>query len=335
MDTTQHIYIERIYKSRSFIMGVAMLTIMLFHQRFIGSNEYLFMMPFIKFGHWGVDIFFFLSGIGIVFSLAKYDLKTFCKRRLLRLIPSCLLFGIVKSVWIFFIQGKSITFFSFLSFDLWFIRALILFYIISPLLFLTLNKNTAYTSITSLIASAILAMLNFYIIKSIFSINNIYSLPFTLFVWPLWRLPVYVTGMVIATNGLRWLISFPRRMYSIGIICILGEFTFAFGASTYSWSNVLGLKSIITYYLLILAIPAMIDMLVRINLSIPAFLQKLITNIGILSLELYLVHEFIFKNLVSNFGTGWIQFIIAFLLSFITAYILKYFSAKITPVFSK
>ena len=62
-----------IARSRTFLMGLAMIVIMLFHNSF-GVLGY-FALPFSVYGHWGVDVFIFLSGFGIYHALKKNGLK--------------------------------------------------------------------------------------------------------------------------------------------------------------------------------------------------------------------------------------------------------------------
>lgn len=87
---------EIISKNRTAIMGFAMMSIMLFHQPFFYGN------PFVDFFHlygfWGVEVFLFVSGFGIVHSLKKNSLAIYYTNRLKRLLPSCLLVGIGKYV---------------------------------------------------------------------------------------------------------------------------------------------------------------------------------------------------------------------------------------------
>ena len=49
-------------------MGLSMLSIMLFHQYLSSVFPFNF---FHNFGYWGVDVFLFLSGAGLVYSLNK------------------------------------------------------------------------------------------------------------------------------------------------------------------------------------------------------------------------------------------------------------------------
>lgn len=73
---------ELISKYRTPIMGCAMIVVMLFHQPFI-SDSYVDGL-FRLFGYWGVEIFLFVSGFGIVYSLQRNDVRTYYRNRMRR-----------------------------------------------------------------------------------------------------------------------------------------------------------------------------------------------------------------------------------------------------------
>ncbi len=88
-------------KSRTWLMGLVMISVMLFHQIF--HLPFLECFPFSFFhhyGHYGVDVFLFLSGFGIWFPLhnnKQGGVMSFYARRLWRIWPYCLVAG-----WIIF-----------------------------------------------------------------------------------------------------------------------------------------------------------------------------------------------------------------------------------------
>lgn len=86
---------NNISKSRSMLMGLAMVAILLFHQEFVKGNPILDF--FNHYGHWGVQIFIFVSGFGIWYALNKdnYSLKAFYARRLIRIMPASILGGVL------------------------------------------------------------------------------------------------------------------------------------------------------------------------------------------------------------------------------------------------
>lgn len=75
---------------RTEIMGVATLMILLGHSVFYGQGfiDYGCLQDIFTLGYCGVDIFLFLSGFGLTFSMRKNDTKPFYVHRFLRIAPS-------------------------------------------------------------------------------------------------------------------------------------------------------------------------------------------------------------------------------------------------------
>ena len=82
------IELANVSRYRGELMGAAMLFIILFHVPLARSNEFFGLR---RCGNVGVDMFLFLSGIGLWFSWVKNpDVWRFYKRRLLRIYPAWL-----------------------------------------------------------------------------------------------------------------------------------------------------------------------------------------------------------------------------------------------------
>lgn len=143
-------FLKDISVHRSAIMGISIIAILLFHQDFVSSFP---LNMFHYFGYWGVDVFLLLSGMGLVNSLHKYPIRIFYRRRLLRLLPSCFFCGIIKCftflvIGTFIIIPNNFNFingFSLFSLDLWFIRAILVYYLLSPWLHKYLLEKTSIT----------------------------------------------------------------------------------------------------------------------------------------------------------------------------------------------
>ena len=142
---------QEISNNRSFLMGIAMLSIMLFHQGWIyGWNPFFAFFHF--FGNWGVDIFFFVSGFGLYYSLSKDgNIASFYKRRLLRLLPICLVCGLFRYIvdhilpvgvggYPTGVHEVSSNWMTILSWDRWFIPVIMVYYLLMPLLFHGIEK---------------------------------------------------------------------------------------------------------------------------------------------------------------------------------------------------
>ena len=299
---------------RSSIMGMSMLSIMLLHQCFTSVVPFNI---FHNFGNWGVDVFLFLSGMGMVNSLEKNTLKEFYKRRFVRIVPSCFLCGSLKYI-IFYLIGSSMFvlkeglhfgIWSISSFDLWFIHTIIILYIIALLLHYMIEKWLSITIITILA----LFIINGIIIRpdvgyDWFSLLGIFS-------WTVDRLAVFFLGMLIVIKKRKININYSfSAFFLIAAICfkLLGKIDNDF--SVFRACEFLALT--ISMPLLILS---NIFVLERIHL----ICLKSFSYLGTYSFELYLIHEFIFWSIkiyfenVNPFCLLLISFIISFLVAFL------------------
>ena len=144
-----------ISKSRGILMGIATLSVALFHSYYyhfenITSNEALidFLYFLRKTGNIGVDIFLFLSGIGLYFSFSKNsNVKDFWKKRLLRILPAVLIVAVTYSIYkrvslnVFFNKVFLIEFFINGERDFWYFSLAIILYILYPLLHKIIDKK--------------------------------------------------------------------------------------------------------------------------------------------------------------------------------------------------
>ena len=185
---------EIISSNRSFLMGIAILWVVLYH---IPEECTLPVIGFIKnAGYGGVDIFIFLSGFGSFYSLKKNeDALSFLKRRLIRLFPSYLLF-----ITIFMIVQKvtSKLYFTEICGNLtmtgwwagtpdqfnWYIDCIILFYILAPYIFGVIKRGTG-----KILATTLMILFAFLI-----SIGFMHSQQLIAMV----RLPIFILGFAFA-----------------------------------------------------------------------------------------------------------------------------------------
>lgn len=306
---------------RASIMGLSMLSIMLFHQYFTSTIPFNL---FHNFGYWGVDVFLFLSGMGLVNSLNNNSIKVYFSRRFNRLIPSCFLCGSLKYI-VFLLLGSSVAvlkdglnigILSLLSLDLWFIPTIIILYALSPIFFISLKKLPIFFA--SIVLFTFFA--NGILIKP--EVGYEWLSPIGIFSWTTERLPVFCAGMFVAMKG-EWIdgkISYlvPFLISAIGLVFLeKTEYSFV------------GIQALICFALMI-GMPALILLLIKALEKTPNKLIKTINFFGHYSLELYLVHEFIFWTLKINFES-YNPFLMLFMggtLSCISAYTCKYIIAK-------
>lgn len=128
-------------------MGWAIIFIMLCHIQYTCFDNSFFMKVlrfFFKKGEFGVDVFLFLSVVGLCYSYENNTIKVFYFNRLKRLFPMyfvflCLSFVFFKSnlhiVRVVFLQITGLSNFMGNQLDEWFIPAIIIIYASFPLLF--------------------------------------------------------------------------------------------------------------------------------------------------------------------------------------------------------
>ena len=305
-------------------MGLSILSIMLFHQCFTSSIPF---NVFHNYGYWGVDIFLFLSGMGLVKSLNNNSLKIYYLHRFNRIIPSCVLCGSLKyCIYLLYSSlavlkdGLNLGIWSIMSLDLWFIPAIMILYTVSPILYYLIKKWTLPT-IT--------------IITFVFLINGVlirpkvgydWLSPIGIFAWTIERLPVFVAGMYITMKkGLidqKFRYSFPFLF--ISILLVLLEKT---------EMTIHGIQAV-RFLTLLIGMPSLIYLCIIIIRKLPNKAIIVINFFGTYSLELYLVHEFIFWSLKVSYNntSSFLLLFISFMLSCVTAYTSKLMSKKISQI---
>lgn len=306
-------YIELLSRNRTFIMGVAILSVMLFHQGWLHSYFFKF-FGFV--GHFGVDIFFFVSGFGIVYSLKKNDVLTFYRRRIIRIFPPLILFGTVK-----FILTKYVAFFRefgsgwtlFFSFGLWFIWVILFFYLISPAILKLINKR--FNGIVFLIVIVFLIFLG----------GGYYSFPNTIR-WGVVRFPAFLLGMMIALSRP----NLNDKYIRYGIIFVI----FAAVFRLLRHIGLINCTDLFTFLILVFGLPSLCYWLSVVNRFLNnGILSQFFNYCGVRSLELYIVHGFVFWSIKQLQLPDVLGFLLGFSLSIIIAEVLYQTKLKVNKLF--
>lgn len=183
-----------ISENRTLIMGIAMFAILLFHQQWF--HGYGWDKFFYHFGYWGVDFLLFVSGFGITHSLEKNTTGVYFHNRIVRILPYCLAFGVVRGLLYYNgIHGFPPNFHPpvalvFCCLDLWYIEAILVYYLIAPLF----KKVVDRWALLAFLLSIIIWLLPRYIDTTDFFAY--YHIP-QRSLWAIDRLPVFVFGMCI------------------------------------------------------------------------------------------------------------------------------------------
>jgi len=137
---------------RSALMGMATIWVYIFHLHYLvfpwNSPIVQYEMFLKSSGFGGVDIFLFLSGIGMTYAISKSNVPVFYAKRISRLILPVLLTGIARaltenwSISSFFANVTGYSFYtkSIYSF-LWYVQALVFLYLLFPLFWKGFQKT--------------------------------------------------------------------------------------------------------------------------------------------------------------------------------------------------
>ena len=300
---------------RSTLMGVAMLSIMFSHQRFVHVFPF---NVFESFGHWGVDVFLFLSGMGMVGSLMAHTVKEFYFRRFKRLIPLCVLCGTIK-YGVFLLSGSvlenlevglNIGPWSIFSLDLWFVWSIFFYYLLSPLFFRWL-KSYPYVF---MLLSFVMAFIMHY--KFAEKVGYDWLNPLGIALYTIDRLPVFLIGMLVAI--------YKERLQNYHFLC-----SATFAIITVCLALLLKVNYLpsplqaFVYPLLSLGVLSIITIQVALFQRSSEKIVMPLSFIGKHSLEIYLVHEFVFAAFLLTLFTRCNHYLLllsSFVLSIIVAW---------------
>lgn len=187
---------------RDYMMGFAIILILIFHTLNM-AMDYKFFLPLyyvVRSGYIGVDVFMFTSGIGITYSLTKNkDISMFYKKRLMRIFPMYIpvVFLYTMTAYILHQCKASLIITNCLAVSYWFcdnpfvfnwyIPAILLFYLISPVIYQILKKPE--NRILKLIFLWFLALILIVDVSEIFHLEK-YRIVMC-------RFPVFCIGMAI------------------------------------------------------------------------------------------------------------------------------------------
>ncbi|MDR3189819.1 MAG: acyltransferase family protein [Lactobacillaceae bacterium] len=285
-------------KYRTQLMGLAMLWVMLYHFATYGSNNTPApFRQFVSLGFGGVDIFIFVSGIGMYSSLLKDSaVRSFFKKRFSRIMPNY--YMVIILVTLFSLFGLGIKFdwniiinellifpywFTGIAFN-WYIPAILTFYLISPLYF-KVFMNVKSKGLLTLGASIVVLGLSVLI----YGLNaaNVINLDIQV---ALTRIPIFFIGFYFAhlmKNAVQiklnvWLVAIITAIVIIAELLILKKLNPNF------------LRASGLYWYLFIIITPLLSLLITTTLNWLAphgkWLLSTLTWLGANSLDIYLIH---------------------------------------------
>lgn len=300
---------KEILDRRNGIYGITAIWIVLYHICIKGWIPYIpILSPVIQVGNGGVDVFLLLSGYCLCLSWKKNpDLKLFYKKRFIRILIPYLLISIpffaIKHCIMqpdtenhllnFILDISGYSFWRSHVLNVWFVHAILLFYIIFPIIYKYVSKGLVW-SVSLFIC---IVILNYIACNKLHFVHQV-SIASS-------RLPAFILGVVMACHKIQLKVSKKALLVSI-IFMIVYSYTIQFN----------GFKPTTLLYnsYILIILPSIICMYYMVRPWSSNFFNWL----GGMSLEIYLTHVLLL-NIMTHYKLidkiGYFLFPLVFIVS--------------------
>lgn len=342
--SNKKIEINCISEIRGLLMGMATILVLLFHSPLIDFGKIFTpsiateILNFIKtIGNCGVDLFLFISSIGLYFSFSKNNIKTFYKNRFLKIMPSLIFvnyiyFGLVKKLTLREICSKIFFIDLFTKGDRtsWYFTLIIILYLVYPLIHKLIEK---------LEIKGVILLINFIIVSNLL-INICFPYLYYNIEIALTRIPVFILGAYFGNLSIKKIIISKEAKTLSFLIYFLILILLYILIMKIKVSN-------IAFLIRYLYCPLAITTSINVAYCHQFFKNKLkiltipIIFIGKYSMEFYLLYEKIVSELISKIktpsylSTYFIIFIITFSLAILLQIIMKTIINLISSIYKK
>lgn len=261
--------------------------IIFFHvERCVGLPIYIpVVTQFIQKGNSGVDVFMFLSGFCLCLSLKRdFNLKRFYINRFKRLFVPYLIIATPFFVWKsieefssmrvahFFFDISGLSFWLRGCHNAWFVWAIFLFYIITPILYLIIRKNFLYT--------IILLLLIYFGIFVCFNFVPLFH--HSAIAWS--RLPIFLLGIIGANYMPHVGLKINYRLWAV-IFLVIGSLCFLI-IPPYLKNQ----PAVINWLVFSIFVIPVLIVIWQFLMLIPERVRELLSSFGKVSLEIYICH---------------------------------------------
>ena len=314
------IAIHDLSRYRGELMGIAMLVVMLFH---VGGNRHdtlWFCMS--RCGNVGVDMFLFLSGIGLWYAWTKVHqptLNSFYHRRLLRIYPAWLLLSSLYYVPLY-VEGKFTLWqtignvligwrlWSGFVDEFWFIPMILAFYLVAPFYMMLIRKQSVWRWLP-VVTIVFCVLLQYWkpLNESLGHLEILFS-----------RVPIFFLGI----NAGLW-VKEERQLEPHAFWILLLLFVLSFGVCINFENGLRGRFPLFMERMVYLPLSiSFLLLLCKALAYLPKWGLKGLAFGGTVSLELYLVHvNFVLKYLrpydLGYWGTMLLMTVISLVLAWI------------------
>lgn len=299
--------LEDTFKFRNAWMGFAILWVMLLHSGLNIDAEPLH--TFKRLGFAGVDIFLFASGLGCSYSLNKNpDIISFLKRRAVRVLPTWWTFliiwwlchGQMKIDWswqaffgnFFLVQA----FIDWRQCFNWYVSAMLITYLLAPYCFELTERKMSWRAFAGVEFILLLMCLPY--------LNHDYLILIS-------RLPIFFAGFYIARLARQGAVITRQGAIGLAIAFLIGSTVLTFCMRQYPEQLLTDLG--LWWYPFLLITPGLC-LGMSLVLSRAPLLNKILSTVGALSFEIYLMHLGLLYLLIvypPSDNIGWLGWIAA------------------------
>lgn len=315
------IELANISRYRGELMGMAMIFVVLFHVSLPRGDAFFGLR---RIGNIGVDMFLFLSGIGLWFSWMKsQDTKRFLQRRLLRIYPAWLVAACAFYVPDFLNRGGHSTSIVDLLGDImvnwdfwlhdeltfWYIPATMMLYLFTPAYLCLIIRHPIYRWLpVVMIMWCILVQYVTPIHQAVGHLEIFWS-----------RVPIYFIGINVGKA-----VQEKHTMDGAAIWLILLIFMMAFASSVFLEQERHGQFPLFLERMLYIPLTVTAILLLnRLFRRTPAAFNRAFSFVGAISLEAYLIHDHFVMTYVEQLDlTYWATFFITTAITIPAAWLL-------------
>ena len=283
------------------LMGIAMLVVMMFHVGFSRHDTFWFCVN--RCGNVGVDMFLFLSGIGLWYAWTKAPfsggewarLPLFYRRRFQRIYPAWLLLSSLYYIPLY-MEGKFSLWqtigniligwrlWSGFVDEFWFIPMILVFYLVSPFYMMLIQRQRVWCCLP-VVAMVFCVLLQYWkpLNMTLGHLEILFS-----------RVPIFLLGI----NAGQW-VKEDRQLPADAFWLLLLTFVLSLGVCVNFEDGLRGRFPLFLERMVYipLSISAML-LLCKALSHVPQWLTGALAFVGTVSLELYLVHvNFVLKYL--------------------------------------
>lgn len=286
--------IDGLLKKRDAIYGFCALWIVLFHTFRRISMPYIPVVTnFVCLGNMAVDVFLFFSGLCLYLASEKHRYAEvgwgdYYRRRFSRVVLPYFIVGIPYFLWnsiaehtgsalsgvlLFVANITSANFWLRGTQTVWFVYAIIAFYLLFPLIYRFVRKSAGTRCVLLVVVMALFAVATYYtpILKN------------SMIVWS--RLPIFTIGVIAGKHAAKIRIPDGKKWVAV-ILSAVVVLALGFWISN---NEIFGQGHIPQVYRLLLYVPMTLALLVIVS-ALPGQRFPLFSWLGGLSLEIYLVH---------------------------------------------